>query len=125
MTDTELADALLASCRRQLAWYGELANVAQSILGKLVLIRGGMSDIREQFKRKQELLEKISAERTATRHLVSAWQERKAAIVRSPAVDELGNVLGQMETAIAGFLSCEEQIKRYLEHAIDKDPKNQ
>lgn len=118
MTDTELIDALVASCRRQLDWYRALLETAQLILGKLALSRGDLTVVAPAFRQKQELLESVAADRRETAPLVTLWQERKEAVRKAGATTQLDEILAETEGVLKRFLDQEEQIKRYLERAV-------
>jgi hypothetical protein len=120
MTDTELTKQLVTTCKKQLGWYQQLYDMAQSILNRIVLSRANVLDMGEAFEQKRLLLETISAERLATKHLVEEWQQRKSSIAQSDMVTELKTILADMESVIGKFLDSEEQLKRHLQHAVGK-----
>jgi hypothetical protein len=115
-----LVRELRDSYRRQLAFYGALGETGRKILSRLVLSRGDFSGVKADFAEKQRLLECIEAERFKTNGQVKEWQERKAFVAGFEEARELDGVLREIEGSIRKFLDGEEQLKRYLERAMQK-----
>jgi hypothetical protein len=122
MTESELISILSSSFSKQLAWYRELSELVQKTLGQLVLSRGDVAQVMENFTRKQNVLDMILEERARISGPVDLWQQRKKDIKSGQASDDLDSLLKQTASAISEFLEGEEQLKRYLEHV--KKPKN-
>lgn len=120
MTDDVLVQKVADFSRGQLQRYGELRDITRKMLSQVVLSRGDISGVVDVFKRKQQLLGEISAERRNAREAIELWQQRKAAVRQTQDTAELDNTLQQMESTIKEFLDSEEQLKRYLEHAAGK-----
>jgi hypothetical protein len=97
-------------------WYQELSGLVQKTLGQLVLSRGDVTQVMENFTHKQKILDMIVEERGRISGPVQLWQERKKGIKDGPASDELDVLLKKTAAAISEFLDGEAQLKRYLEH---------
>jgi hypothetical protein len=113
---------LSTSFAKQFAWYRELSELVQKTLGQLVMSRGDVTLVMENFARKQKVLDMIVEERGRISGTVDLWQQNKKGIKAGPASDELDALLKKTATAISEFLDNEAQLKRYLEHL--KNPKN-
>jgi hypothetical protein len=116
MTDSELISILSSSFSKQLAWYCELSELVHKTLGRLVLSRGDVTLVIENFTHKQKVLDLIVEERGRIGGTVDLWQRHKKEIKAGPASDELDALLKKTAAAISEFLDGEEQLKRYLEH---------
>jgi hypothetical protein len=116
MTVSDLISLLSTSFTKQLAWYRELSELVHKTLGQLVLSRGDVTVVMENFTRKQKVLDLIVEERGRISGTVDLWQHHKKEIKAGPASDELDALLKKTATAISEFLDGEEQLKRYLEH---------
>jgi hypothetical protein len=123
MKEPDLISLLSTSFSRQLARYRELSDLVQKTLGKLVLTRGDVSQVMDNFKHKQEILEAIIEERGRVENDVATWQQNKNNFPDSPAVSGLNELLKETASTISEFLEGEAQLKRYLEHF--KKPGNQ
>lgn len=120
MDDTTLISELVASYKRQLSLYEELASVVQKTLSQVILTRGDVSGLMGNFAQKQKLLDGILKERANAQPLVTQWQERKAAIPPDGRTARLDALLQKTQSVIRGFLDAEEQLKKYLEHVVKK-----
>jgi hypothetical protein len=116
MTDSDLISSLSSSFAKQLAWYCELSELVQKTLGQLVLSRGDVTLVMDNFTRKQKVLDMIVEERGRIGGTVDLWQHKKKEIKACQASDELDALLKKTAAAISEFLDGEEQLKRYLEH---------
>ena len=77
MNDSDLISLLSTSFTKQLTWYGELSDLVHKTLGQLVLSRGNVTQVMENFTRKQKILDMIVEERDHIRGSVDLWQNRK------------------------------------------------
>jgi hypothetical protein len=116
MTESDLISLLSISFAKQLAWYCELSELVQKTLGQLVLSRGDVTLVMENFTHKQKVLDLIVEERGRIGGTVDLWQHHKKEIKAGPASDGLDALLKKTAAAISEFLDGEEQLKRYLEH---------
>lgn len=117
--DTILIRELTNSYTLQFGWYQELRELVQKTLGKLILSRGDISGVISGLEKKSKLLDTIEAERNRTSEYVKKWHERKKHIEAKDA-EELNSVLMKIETAIKDFLNEEDQLKKYIEHLLNK-----
>jgi len=115
-TIQELCD----SYRLQLGFYRALSETVQKILSRLILSRGDLSALRNDFTEKQRLLEQIEAERMKTAPQVKRWMETKAKNGESEAAQELDGILRETEKTIKNFLDGEDQLKKHLERLMQK-----
>jgi len=120
MTDVMLTTTLIDSYKRQLTMYTELGALVQKTLSQIVLTRGDVSGIMLNFVRKQVLLDGIIKERNQTEQSVQLWQERKYLMEQNEHTAELDSVLMRIQSAIQEFMVGEEQLKKYLEHVVQK-----
>lgn len=116
--DTILIQTLTESYRGQLGRYRSLGTVVNQLLSNLVLSRGGLSQVTAGFRKKQQLLEAIEAERGRVAEMVAQWEYIKNGVGHTDAADELDTVLQQVSDAIRNFLDNETQLQRYLEGII-------
>ena len=120
MDDIELLDGLLAVYRDLSGWYGELRELSEKILGRLVLSRGDLSGIVPMLKHKQELLAAIERRRGETAGLETLWQERKQLITDRRAA-RFNLLLEETSAQMKRFIDTEEQVKRRLEHIMNRE----
>ena len=118
INDTILIQSLTESYRGQLDRYRSLGTEVNQLLSKLVLSRGDLSRVTAGFRKKQQLLEAIEAERGRVAGMVAQWEKIKNGVGHSDAADELDTVLQQVSDAIRSFLDNETQLQRYLEGII-------
>lgn len=116
MTDSDLISLLSTSFSRQLAWYRELSGLVQKTLGQLVLSRGDVALVMDNFIHKQKILDMIVKERDRISGPVRLWQERKKGTDHGPAGGDLDALLEKTAASISEFLDSETHLKRYLEH---------
>src|SRR5271157_5333823 len=121
MNDSDLISLLSTSFTKQLMWYRELSDLVHKTLGQLVLSRGDVTQVMENFTRKQKILDMIVEERDHISGSVDLWQKCKKGIKDGQAGDELDDLLKKTAAMISEFLDGEAQLKRYLEHV--KNPK--
>jgi len=121
MNDSDLISLLSTSFTKQLMWYRELSDLVHKTLGQLVLSRGDVTQVMENFTRKQKILDMIVEERDHISGSVDLWQKCKKGIKDGQASDELDDLLKKTAAVISEFLDGEAQLKRYLEHV--KNPK--
>jgi hypothetical protein len=113
--DTMLIRELSGSYRLQRDCYTALGVMVDRILGRLVLSRGDLSGVKDEFAEKRRLLERIERERARTTGHSTEWQERKAKCAGRREAQELDAILRETEAAIRKFLEGETQLERYLE----------
>jgi hypothetical protein len=118
MDDKLLVESLISTCTRQLALYRQLNDISQKILGQVVLSRGDVSGIAPALAGKQRVLAAITEERTGSQAAVTLWQERKGSIPQGERTAFLNQVLADMGAVIKQFIEKEDQLKKYLEHAL-------
>lgn len=118
--DKHLIDTLTASYTRQLELYKTLTTLVQKTLSQVVLARGDLSGLMPGFTKKQELIDAIVNERQGVEQSVRLWQDRKSSLRKSARSLELDRLLTATQSAITEFLGYEEQLKKYLEHAMKK-----
>ncbi|MGB7568390.1 MAG: hypothetical protein WBM07_11045 [Chitinivibrionales bacterium] len=121
MNDSDLISLLSTSFAKQMMWYRELSNLVHKTLGQLVLSRGDVTQVMENFTRKQKILDMIVEERDHIGGSVDLWQKCKKSIKDGRASDELDDLLKKTAAVISEFLDGEAQLKRYLEHV--KNPR--
>lgn len=113
MTDQELVNNLHDSLSLQLALYTELREIMQKMLNTVILSGGDISGVLEGLKQKQEILERIAAERRVNASNEALWQQKKRALPESLA-GRINKLLDQLAVVIKDFLDGEEQIKTYI-----------
>ena len=79
MKEPDLISILSTSFSLQLARYRELSDLVQKTLGKLVLTRGDVCQVMDNFKHKQEILEAIIEERERLKMMSQRGNKTKTA----------------------------------------------
>lgn len=120
MDDRALIQTLCSSFEKQQAWYSELTKLVQASLSKMVLSRGDMAGVMDTMARKQRIIEEIGNERERMKDLVGAWNQRKTELESVPEGKELDRILAQTQKTIQAYLAGENQLKKYLEHLMEK-----
>jgi hypothetical protein len=120
MDDKTLIAALTATYKKQLDLYRALSALVQKTLSQVILTRGDIAGIMDNFTQKQQLLDAIVKERTGAEENVALWQARKAGVQKSDQTRQLDAVLQDTQVVIKEFLDGEEQLKKYLEHVVKK-----
>jgi hypothetical protein len=115
-----LVRSLSESYTLQLELYRELEELDNRILSRMVLSRGDVGGSLPHFERKRHLLEQITNERERMGGSVDVWMRRKAAAAQTPEVANLNGLLERIESSIRNFLSIEDQLRKYLEHIVNK-----
>jgi hypothetical protein len=118
MNDSDLVSILSASYSKQLAWYEELSRIVQKTLSQIILSRGDIAVITKSILQKQKIIDLIGEERDAIKESVELFKHRKAQLTISGLTNNLDLLLAESESAIKEFLEGEDQLKRYLEHAM-------
>ena len=119
MSDREDLDkigALSASCRKQAQLYGNLRQIAQSILGKLAISRGDVGGVMNLFADKQKILDTVMEEKASISMLVEWWQSEKRRLAEEDSASELNEAVEKLEKTISSFLESEDQLERYISH---------
>jgi len=114
MNYSSLIEELTQSYSRQIEWYVQLKILVQKILGQITLSRGDLAGVMALFSEKQDLLDKITRERDATKSSIETWQRDKDTIPSSASTVTLDAILQETELAIKAFLDSEDQLKKYL-----------
>jgi hypothetical protein len=118
--ETIIIRELCDSYRLQLGFYKGLSKTVQRILSKLILSRGDLSALKNDFAEKKHFLDLIEAERLKTAPQVKIWQETKSQSKKNKEALELDGILNETETTIKTFLDGEEQLKKHLERILRK-----
>jgi hypothetical protein len=119
--DTMLVKELSDSYRLQRDCYTALGDRVNKIVGHLVLSRGDLSSVKDDFSEKRRLLNCIDKERARSGGRIAEWQERKKGLADCREARELDGVLKETEVAIKKFLEGETQLERYLGRMVHKD----
>jgi hypothetical protein len=120
MDDSTLVSFLSESYDQQLGWYEELSDLCQKTLSRLILSRGNVAVVMDNFNRKQKILDLIVEERNRISGPVLLWQERKKSVTVSEEASDLDALFARTASAIKKFLDNEEQLKTYLENVTHK-----
>jgi hypothetical protein len=118
--ETAVIRELCDSYRIQLGFYSALNETVQKILSKLILSRGDLSVLKNEFSEKKRYLDQIDAERLKTAPLVKVWQETKSLRGGTPEAMELDEILHDTENTIKKFLDGEDQLKKHLERILQQ-----
>jgi hypothetical protein len=117
--NTVMIQELCDSFRIQLGFYSALNDTAQRILSKLILSRGDLSGLKNDFADKKRFLDQIEGERQKTAGQVKVWQDTKALHGETVEARELDGILRETEKTIRTFLDGEEQLKKHLERILN------
>ena len=115
-----LVEGLIQSFTSQVELYKKLIVIVQKILGQMAISRGNFSSVMGFFEEKQKLLEQIEKERDRSKKSVEIWQKEKERIPDSEQTAHLDTILAETEKVIKEFLDIEDQLKKYLEHNMNK-----
>lgn len=120
--DKILINNLVDSFLLQLGYYKELCEEGQSMMSKLVLSRGSVTQISGGLKKKKELVECIEKERQRIIEPLEQWQYRKDKIPTCPEKEQLNHVLQNVADVIRDFLHEEQQLQQYIEGIVSRHP---
>ena len=118
-----IIDRLRSSCDCQAALYTKMLDVTQRIVSQLVLSKGDLLRVRQNFEEKQKLWDEIVARRQESEPDTAAWQEQKHVLSTQYDIQPLEASFDRMSRIIERYLSSEDQLKRYLEHLCDQGNK--
>jgi len=118
MTDSQLIQHLSQSLERQLHFYCQLNDLTQKILSRLILSRGDLTGIPQDFEKKQQFLAEIEKERQASHSITELWQQRKESIPKNESSMALDALLDKVQREIKRFLDNEGQLEKYLQMAM-------
>jgi len=106
-------NTLIKSFEEQCRCYDRLWEITRKATGALALSRGDFSSLLNVLGEKEQLLQKITDQKSAVSQEIQLWQEQKHSAPES-LVKRLNASLDLMETVIKRFLSAEKQLEKQI-----------